>query len=363
MTPKKTYAVYMKKEEVHQYFLPKSLVRLATSILVLCFATGPIGTCIPTRQNSRRAEKDVRASQEALALPLSSARHPFNKAKSRVAKALRRFRDWPGPEVAWIPQMGLVHAVAASPAASAQLRSFLFFAAQREGKSESQSRIEYRALTLLRKFLSDPGHGDEYGEEFTQLVDEEAQYDIQIALSLGRMALRWALPRVQVSVSRAIAILDNGSGKGAVVKLPLGLEDLKAVLNSPAERAFALFLVGTERFLLVYPGSAGKGEYGPLMSFPAISGSEFNQFADALGHSHPRFTNAEPSEPDLFRALDTDTFILAFVDRETIEVTLWRANETDYRTERGHEALNFLMYLGLLAQKKPKTGSLSSRAA
>ena len=145
------------------------------------------------------------------------------------------------------------------------------------------------------------------------------------------------------------------------MKLPLGLEELKAVLNSPAERAFALFQSWCGR-LTALPGSAGKGEYGPLMSFPAISGSEFNQFADALGHSHPRFTNAEPSEPDLFRALDTDTFILAFVDRETIEVTLWRAHETDYRTERGLDAPQILSVFGAPSAREAKDSFITPRS-
>jgi hypothetical protein len=221
---------------------------------------------------------------------------------------------------------------------------------QGEGSSSGETPgFDRRIVRLLRGFLTDPDHGDEFAEELTNALNEESNYDIE----LGHRLLTRVLPRLEVSHTRAIAILEKGGGKGAVVKLPLRLEELRALINSPAERMFALFRTGSSRYLLVYPGSAGEREYGPMMSYPTVPVARFFLFADAYGHSHPRFTDAEPSEDDPIGDTTRDTFIVVLVDMETIEVTLWRAGETGYRTERGPEAINFVMHLGLLAPNEP----------
>jgi hypothetical protein len=331
--------------------MPKVLVSLFVPMLLLGFVCVPITTLILSKPASGTADggsAEIQIGEQALMLTLSSARHPFSNVKSRVDNALGTFTAYAR---GWHPQSQRAHTVEVLTAPQIdESLSFVFFTKNRGGESGRIADIERRALRLLQKFPNEPEHGDRYAEAINDAFDE-----LSFAQEPGRTILMGLLARVRVSPAKAINILENGNGKGAVVKLPLRLEELKAILNSPAERTFALFRRNSTNFLLLYPGTAGERKFGPMLSHPMSSGADFFYYADGTGHSHPRFMLAQPSKGDHVRHVGTDTFILALVDSETIEVTLWRANESDYRTERGPEALKFLVYLGLVAPEKPTT--------
>ena len=92
----------------------------------------------------------------------------------------------------------------------------------------------------------------------------------------------------------------------------------------------------------------------PFGTAAGVSGSSFNAFATAIGHSHPRFTDTEPSEPDKEdrRAHPRmDYFIVSLVDQETIELTLSPGKSANYWTETGPKALESLTRLGILAEE------------
>jgi hypothetical protein len=347
--------------------MPKALVNLVVFMLLPGLVGAPRTPLIPSASRAGAADGrpsvEIEVRVEALMPALASSRIPFNHAKSRVLNALKEFKDWQSHGFDWIPQDELAHSVGATTClTTGELLSLAFFATKGSGESRPSSHAERQVLLLLRKFLSDPDYHNEYAEKLKEVLDKQCPVDFPLQTEPASRLLMRVLPRVRVPPAKAIAILEKGKGKGAVTKLPLRLEELKGIVNSTAERTFALFRRGSERFLLVYPGSPGQLEYGPLMSSPMAQGAAFLAFADGFGHSHPRFMSAEPSRGDLAHQdlvshARRDTFILALVDGETIEVTLWRANERDYRTERGPDAHKFLVYLGLLAPERPKTRS------
>ena len=238
-----------------------------------------------------------------------------------------------------------------SPALGQELIRLKFFAAARIKKGRagsSMSRRDRHLSTLIRKFLSDPEHAEESQDELHSIVFALTGVDWVAA---QRIVSR-LIPRLRMPPARAIATLQSGHGQGAVVKLPLTLSEFVAIINSPAERSLNVFRHARTRYLLVFPGSAMEWPDSEPITIegPAVAPG-FDRYAYSCGHSHPRFTESEFSEGDMVAPRnwpEIDHFVVSLVDLETIELSLWPAHSTTFRTFVGNEAINRLVGLGLV---------------
>ncbi len=303
---------------------------------------------------------DARFRQEALALIMVDAVIPYNLIRSYLPRLLRTFAETKifmfsptlrpqfvgvgvmknksafdsnhfhqGPDATSLPEH----------ASSGWRMLFAVRRTEASGKTEKQD-FDLYLRRLVQDFLSDPDRSDQLGRQISEILEEQTQAKNPVARGL----LAKQIARLRGSIRSLITRL--AKGEGGVVKLPLRLENLKLIINSPRERALLVFRTEKAAYLLVYPGTS------PDQDGAAMTKYYFGGLAHTSGHSHPRFTDSEFSEPDeqcpkVYR--DIDHFVVDLVDEETFEVSLWRSRSTHYQTQRGPEAIKLLIELGLIA--------------
>lgn len=151
------------------------------------------------------------------------------------------------------------------------------------------------------------------------------------------------------------AVRNLQNNQSALVKLPIGLNNLIKIIDASEERGFEVFQNGSNRFLWIIPGTPTISEYaeeGSLVTGEAkVLRGALGHFAVLSGHSHPQDGDAAPSDTDIEVAQQDnvegkDHFIIAVKDTENVEVSLTRNGQ--FQTYQGEEAKDVLRELGII---------------
>jgi|GEM_PF-2548122 len=161
-----------------------------------------------------------------------------------------------------------------------------------------------------------------------------------------------------VDTNEAVKMLNRG--KGALIEIPLELSALHQLINSDDERRFYIFQNGQRHFAILLPNSKNNPDSVDLHAV-------FSADANAIGHSHPRFTDAEPSDQDegvLRSDLYGRQYFIAVLKDPTGAIQLSRSRGPLYPSElEGADADRALQQLGIVKQRRNPlpTGGASDR--
>lgn len=208
-------------------------------------------------------------------------------------------------------------------------------------------RESYDPLDLMRSFLEEPDRSTETGEKLNRWAQAGETSPKKVRSIFSKMVEMLVGP-----TERALQELERHSGKGFVVKLPLEWTELQSLLNSVSERTLLLFKTARGAYWMVVPGSTFDEGRGAMYVPQAQSDRTFAAlYAAAIGHSHPRSTDAEPTENDQASDFDehfkaVDQFILVLLEQNVLEMSFRNAGQKDYQLLRGHEAIEEVIRRG-----------------